>query len=51
MNLVANHAPSARQAQKAAFEGNKLAKRLRTSARSIKARLAREGVLDPDSDS
>lgn len=29
----------------------KLAKRLRTSARSIKARLAREGVLDPDFDS
>lgn len=29
----------------------KLAKRLRTSARSIKARLAREGVLDPESDS
>jgi hypothetical protein len=29
----------------------KLAKRLRTSARSIKARLAREGAFDPESES
>ena len=29
MSLVASHAPSARQAQKAAFESNKLARRLR----------------------